>query len=182
MSLNSATSAAATVKLVDSTQYPTWSIWTIGLFQQERLLEDLEETMPNYPLGGPAILAADTEWWTRKTKEATIKTLKDDRCTRPPTRLVEEFDVSTTDLDKKSFEAREKKLAKISKARTAEYMALFKLEFVKSMAFLKDERRRHLYHLIKASLGEHYTSAAKVAAFGDPSSLLREVLAWRNHF
>ena len=59
MSLNSAASASATVKLIDATQYPTWSVWTIGLFQQERLLEDLKTTMPHYPLGGPAILKED---------------------------------------------------------------------------------------------------------------------------
>jgi len=57
--------------------------------------------MPNYPLGGPVILKEDAEWWARKTKEATIKTLKEDGITRPPLKEAEDFDVSTTTLDKK---------------------------------------------------------------------------------
>lgn len=92
MSLNSAASAFAAVKLIDATQYPTWSVWTVGLFQQERLLEDLLTTMPNYPLGGPAILKADKEYWARKTKEITIKTLKEDGFARPPTKIAEDHD------------------------------------------------------------------------------------------
>ena len=175
MSLNSAASASATVKLIDATQYPTWSVWTIGLFQQERLLEDLKTTMPHYPLGGPAILKEDADWWARKTKEATIKTLKEDGITRPPLKEAEEFDVATTTLDKKNFEAKEKKLVKIYTASISVYQALFEAEFHKSMIFLKGEKRRYLYQLIKASLGDHYSSAIKVAAFGDPSSLLQEV-------
>ena len=175
MSLTSATSASATVKLIDATQYPTWSVWTIGLFQQERLLEDLKTTMPHYPLGGPAILKEDADWWARKTKEATIKTLKEDGITRPPLKEAEEFDVATTTLDKKNFEAKEKKLVKIYTASISVYQALFEAEFHKSMIFLKGEKRRYLYQLIKASLGDHYSSAIKVAAFGDPSSLLQEV-------
>jgi hypothetical protein len=151
MSLNSAASAFAAVKLIDATQYPTWSVWTIGLFQQERLLEDLQTTMPNYPLGGPAILKADKEWWARKTKEITIKTLKEDGFTRPPTKIADDHDGAVTTLDKKTWDAKEKKLAKEADVRIADYKLLFEAEYKKGMEFLKDEKRRILYQLIKSS-------------------------------
>jgi hypothetical protein len=65
--ISSATGASATanpasaVRLTDATQYATWSMWAIGLFQQARLLEDIKPTMPHYPYNGYFCAALVTE-------------------------------------------------------------------------------------------------------------------------
>ena len=100
--ISSATGASATanpasaVRLTDATQYATWSMWAIGLFQQARLLEDIKPTMPHYPQGGAATMKGDDEWWARRVKEATVKSLKDDGFVRPPVREAEDFDDAVT--------------------------------------------------------------------------------------
>ena len=54
MRRESATSAASNsanaIRLSDATQHATWSVWAIGLFQQERLLEDIKHAP--LPSGG----------------------------------------------------------------------------------------------------------------------------------
>ena len=81
-----------------------------------------------------------------------------------------------TTLDKRTWDSKEKKLVKEADLRIADYKLLFETEYKKSMEFLKDEKRRVLYQLIRSSLGDHYSSAAKVAEFANPSSLLQQVL------
>ena len=179
--ISSATGASATanpasaVRLTDATQYATWSMWAIGLFQQARLLEDIKPTMPHYPQGGAATMKGDDEWWARRVKEATVKSLKDDGFVRPPVREAEDFDDAVTSLDKKQWQARENKKMKANGVLQADYKLAYKNEYGKFMQFLKDEQRRSIYHALKASLGEHYSSAAKVAIFGNAASLLEEV-------
>ena len=116
MRRESATSAASNsanaIRLSDATQHATWSVWAIGLFQQERLLEDIKPTMPHYPLGGADTMKGDDEWWARKAKEATVKSLKDDGIVRPPNRLAEDFEDVVTTLDKKQWTAKEAKAVK----------------------------------------------------------------------
>jgi len=139
------------------------------------LLEDILPTMPHYPLGGADTMKGDDEWWARKAKEATVKSLKDDGIMRPPNRLAEEFEDVVTTLEKKQWIAKEAKAVKSNGLLQADYKLAYKNEYDKFMKFLKDEKRRIIYHALKASLGDHYLSAAKVAIFANAASLLEEV-------
>ena len=116
--------SANAIRLSDATQHATWSVWAIGLFQQKRLLEDIKTTMPHYPLGGTATMKGDDEWWARKVKEATVKSLKDDGIVRPPNRVSEEFEDVVTTLEKKAWLAKEAKAVKINGVLQADYNSI----------------------------------------------------------
>jgi hypothetical protein len=120
-------------------------------------------------------MKGDDEWWARKAKEATVKSLKDDGIMRPPNRVAEEFEDVVTTLEKKQWIAKEAKAVKSNGLLQADYKLAYKNEYDKFMKFLKDEKRRIIYHALKASLGDHYLSAAKVAIFANAASLLEEV-------
>ena len=90
-------------------------------------------------------------------------------------RLAEDFEDVVTSLDKKQWTAKEAKAVKINGVLQADYKLAYKNEYDKFMKFLKDEKRRTIYHALKASLGDHYLSAAKVAIFANAASLLEEV-------
>ena len=90
MSLNPASAfcdSKSVVRLEDATQYGPWSLWAIGLFVQGRILEDIDPSLQNYPIGGKNTIAADKEWWIRITKQQAIKILKDDGFSRPIVRI-----------------------------------------------------------------------------------------------
>jgi len=142
MSLNAKeVTASATIKLTDATQYKAWMVWAIGLFMQERLLCEVKKTMPHYPQNSTNTLKSDQEWWDRKTKEATIKALKDDGLVRPPIRIAEVFDASTTTLDKKAFELKEKAAVKNYETLLANYVKVYNEEHAKFKEYLMDEKK-----------------------------------------
>ena len=179
MSTNSATANLdfkSAIRLEDATQYIPWAKWAISLFVQARILADLPTSIPHYPLGGPATLAADLEWWTRSTKQETIKVLRDDAITRPQLRRELKCGPDETPQEKKAFAiARETAAMKDNAEAIAVYTKVYDLEFKRTMDFLKTETRRTIFASLKNSLGDHYLSALQVATYGDALSLFQEV-------
>ena len=178
MSLNSATANLdfkSAIRLEDATQYIPWAKWAISLFVQARILADLPTSIPHYPLGGPATLAADLEWWTRSTKQETIKVLRDDAITRPQLRRELKCSPDETPQEKKAFAIRETAAMKDNAEAIAVYTKVYDLEFKRTMDFLKTETRRTIFASLKNSLGDHYLSALQVATYGDALSLFQEV-------
>ena len=159
ISANANLDIKSAIRLDDATQYVPWAIWAIDLFIQARLLEDVALTLPHYPLGGPATLDADKEWWLRHTKQETIKILRDDAIVRPHIRPPVKFDANETDLVQKVFLHREATAAKENADALAAFKKVYDQEFKKTIDYLKTEARRAIFEKLKKSLGHHYQSA-----------------------
>ena len=172
-----ASDSKSAIRLDDATQYLAWAKWAITIFTKTRLLEEVPLDLPNYPLDGPRTLASDKEWWERRSKQETIKTLKDDGVIRPHLRLEVKFDDAPegTVMDKKAWAKKETTAMAVNAEVLIQYVKVYDAEFLKTTAFLKEEARRNVFEALKQTLGHHYLSAIDVVKYGDALALLKEV-------